>query len=83
MVKMIATKPITYDMRTVQAGDEFEVADHHVATLVSLGRARATDAKSTKVEPVKTSSTEEKPPAEASGKYATRRMKADDDNSNK
>lgn len=77
MVKMIALKPHTYATKTLAADDEFEVEEGYVATLISLGRARLADdkKKSTKVEPVKTTSTE----AEPAGKYGTRRLKADDD----
>ncbi len=88
MVKMIATKPLTYDMKTVEAGAEFEVADQYASTLVSLGRATLKEGgKGTKVEPVTTKSKEEPKPAEPAkpaeaddaGKYKTRRFKAEDD----
>lgn len=84
MVKMIATKPITYDMKTVNAGDEFEVADQHVGVLVSLGRASPKDAAGTKVEPVTTKPKEDPKPAKAAeaedaGKYRTRQVKAEGD----
>ena len=84
MVTMIATKPHTYAHKTLKADEEFEVEAGHVPTLISLGRARLKDdkPKGTAVEPVKTTSTEEKA-AEPSGKYATRRMKADDENPTK
>ncbi len=73
MPKMIATKAQTYDRRTIEAGEEFEVPDAYVGTLQSLGRATVKDQKSTKVEPTKTA----EPEAEDK-KYKTRRLKADD-----
>lgn len=82
MPTMIATKPLTYDMRTIKAGDEFEVADQYVGTLVSLGRARLKDNKSTKVEPVTTKPKEEPKKAveaEDNSKYKTRQVKAEGD----
>jgi hypothetical protein len=93
MAKMIATKALTYDMKTVEAGAEFEVADQYVGTLVSLGRATLKGKGGTKVEATTTRAKEEpkepkepKPaeaakPAEADdpGKYKTRRFKAEDD----
>jgi hypothetical protein len=90
MAKMIATKALTYDMKTVEAGAEFEVADQYVGTLVSLGRATLKGKGGTKVEATTTRAKEEPKepkPAEAAktaeaddpGKYRTRRFKAEDD----
>lgn len=92
MVKMIATKPLTYDMKTVEAGAEFEVEDQYAGTLVSLGRATLKEGggKGSKAEPTTTRSKEEpKEPKTAetaktgevddSGRYKTRRFKAEDD----
>lgn len=80
MVQMIATKTQTYDRRTIQAGEEFEVADQYVGTLVSLGRARPKDDRTgTKVEPVKTQPEAAPEGDVAKGKYKTRRLKSDDE----
>lgn len=80
MVKMIATKPLTYDMKTVEAGAEFEVADQYVGTLVSLGRATV-KGKTTKVAATTTKPPAEEPAAESENKatYKSRRLKSEDD----
>ncbi len=81
MVKMIATKPITYDRQTLAADDEFEAAEPYATTLVRLGRARRADDESTATKPTGTKS---KGKAKAGdddaqdGTYSTRRLKADD-----
>ncbi len=80
MVKMIATKPLTYDMKTIEAGEEFEVADQYVGTLVSLGRATPQEQKSTKTKPMKAKPDESEEADDPGGKeYKTRRLKAEDD----
>lgn len=85
MVKMIATKAQTYDNKTIEAGEEFEVEDRFVGTLQSLARATLKDEASTKVKPTTTKPAEEKPekekPAakkepEPKAKYRTRDMRA-------
>ena len=77
MPKMIAIKAQTYGTRTLKADEEFDVDDQYVATLVSLGRARLVETKSTKTKPTTSKSAE--PEAEEEGKtYKTRSLKADD-----
>jgi hypothetical protein len=81
MVKMIATKPLTYDMKTIEADEEFEVADAYVGTLTSLGRARLKDdPKGSKVKPTTTRQEPDDESGEDTGaKYRTRQVKAKDD----
>jgi hypothetical protein len=81
MPKMIATKPITYDRRTIEAGEEFEVAESYVGTLQSLGRATLKEGKGTKVKPTGTRSTDDDTGNgdngdDKSSTYKTRRLKA-------
>lgn len=78
MARMIATKSLTYDMKTVEAGAEFEVADQYVQTLVSLGRASLKEGKGTKTEPTTTKSGEEQPD-QGKSTYKSRRLKSEDE----
>jgi hypothetical protein len=82
MVKMIATKPHTFDGRVIQANEAFEADERYAGTLVSLGRARRADEKSTEVKPTTTAAAAEpKPESKQGGKrtYKTRRTKAEDE----
>ena len=77
MPKMIAIKPQTYGTKTLKADEEFDVEAQYVPTLISLGRARLVEEKSTKTKPTTSKSAE--PEAEEEGKtYKTRRLKAED-----
>jgi hypothetical protein len=77
-IKLIASKPHSYGMRTIEADEEFEVDNEQQAqTLVSLGRARLKEGKGTKAKPTTTKSDDEEDPD--NGKYKTRQMKAKGD----
>lgn len=87
MVKMIATKAQTYDNRTIEADEEFEVDEQYAGTLVGLSRARRADEGSIKTRVTGTRSQEaeadegegegeEENGKKTSGRYQTRRMKA-------
>lgn len=71
MVKLRSLKPHTYEGRTVEAGEEYEVGDQYAATLISLGRAARIDEESG------TASTETKAMTGKTGEYQTRDLKAD------
>jgi len=80
MVKMIATKAHTYGHKTIQAGDEFEVEDAYVPTLISLGRATLKETKKPRPMTAKPAEehAEEKPkPKDEHPTYKTRDLKAD------
>ena len=77
-MKMIAVKPHTYGGKVIQADEEFDVDDKYAPTLISLGRARPADARTTKTRPTTTESKDE-PKEEPKAKeesYSTRRLKA-------
>jgi hypothetical protein len=78
-IKMIATKPHSFGMRTIEADEEFEVDnDQQAQTLISLGRATLKEGKSTKAKPTTTKSADEEEEPD-NGKYKTRQMKAKGD----
>lgn len=78
MVKLIATKPHTYNNKVIQTDEEFEADEPFASTLVSLNRARRADESSTEAKPM---TTEDNGNDDTGKKYKTRRMKAEDDDS--
>ena len=78
-IKMIATKPHSYCMRTIEADEEFEVDNEQQAQmLVSLGRASLKEGKGSKAKPTTTKGGDEDNGDDNGKKYKTRRLKSDD-----